>query len=227
MSMCILPRERGGTNDFWNLVPVDRDVHQQQFSPWWEPPYVRMHMESIKQLVSQFRSIRSYHPPGLPIPQEQRCVVLPYLEWDPDHVQQVLSIVLPADLRALWSETCGLVLFEDITFGQWGLVVWSPDTTCTRHLRKVLQRKPGAFLPGDLVIGEFLGDSDLVVIRCDPSEPDVGSVMVAPPGYTHADWYRPAQSLTEFLGKFLQSNGGKFWEDSGERSTDARVQPGP
>jgi len=32
----ILPRERGGTNDFWNLVPVDRDVHQQQFSPWWE-----------------------------------------------------------------------------------------------------------------------------------------------------------------------------------------------
>ncbi len=31
----ILPREYGGTNDFWNLVPVERDVHQQILTPWW------------------------------------------------------------------------------------------------------------------------------------------------------------------------------------------------
>jgi hypothetical protein len=31
----IQPREYGGTNDFDNLVPVPRDVHQQQFNPWW------------------------------------------------------------------------------------------------------------------------------------------------------------------------------------------------
>jgi HNH endonuclease len=29
----IIPRECGGTNDFDNLVPVLRDVHQQQFNP--------------------------------------------------------------------------------------------------------------------------------------------------------------------------------------------------
>jgi len=31
----ILPKAWGGTNDFWNLVPVDRVWHQQEISPWW------------------------------------------------------------------------------------------------------------------------------------------------------------------------------------------------
>ena len=31
----IVPREYGGGNDFWNLVPVERTIHQQQFNPWW------------------------------------------------------------------------------------------------------------------------------------------------------------------------------------------------
>jgi len=31
----IIPREYGGTNDFSNLVPVLRDVHRQEFNPWW------------------------------------------------------------------------------------------------------------------------------------------------------------------------------------------------
>jgi hypothetical protein len=31
----IRPREYGGTNDFDNLVPIPRDVHQQQFNSWW------------------------------------------------------------------------------------------------------------------------------------------------------------------------------------------------
>jgi hypothetical protein len=29
----IIPREYGGTNDFNNLVPVLRTVHQQEFNP--------------------------------------------------------------------------------------------------------------------------------------------------------------------------------------------------
>jgi hypothetical protein len=31
----IRPREFGGTNDFWNLVPVERTFHQTRFTPWW------------------------------------------------------------------------------------------------------------------------------------------------------------------------------------------------
>jgi hypothetical protein len=31
----IIPREYGGTNAFENLVPVEREVHQNQFNTWW------------------------------------------------------------------------------------------------------------------------------------------------------------------------------------------------
>ena len=32
----ILPREYGGTNDFENLVPVERTIHQTQLNSWWQ-----------------------------------------------------------------------------------------------------------------------------------------------------------------------------------------------
>lgn len=31
----VIPREYGGTNDFYNLVPVLRDEHQQLLNTWW------------------------------------------------------------------------------------------------------------------------------------------------------------------------------------------------
>ncbi len=31
----IIPRERGGTNAFDNLVPVPREYHQRTINPWW------------------------------------------------------------------------------------------------------------------------------------------------------------------------------------------------
>jgi hypothetical protein len=32
----IHPREFGGTNDFWNLVPVERGTHQELFNEFWQ-----------------------------------------------------------------------------------------------------------------------------------------------------------------------------------------------
>ncbi len=31
----IQPREFGGTNDFWNLSPIHRKTHQQEFNTYW------------------------------------------------------------------------------------------------------------------------------------------------------------------------------------------------
>ena len=31
----IIPREWGGTNDFWNLVPVQQEVHRTLVNKWW------------------------------------------------------------------------------------------------------------------------------------------------------------------------------------------------
>ena len=32
----IQPRELGGDNDFWNLVPVERSTHQAEFNSFWQ-----------------------------------------------------------------------------------------------------------------------------------------------------------------------------------------------
>lgn len=31
----IIPREWGGTNDFWNLVPVQQEIHRTLINKWW------------------------------------------------------------------------------------------------------------------------------------------------------------------------------------------------
>jgi hypothetical protein len=31
----VIPREYGGTNEFANLVPVERGIHQNEFNAWW------------------------------------------------------------------------------------------------------------------------------------------------------------------------------------------------
>ena len=74
-------------------------------------------------------------------------------------------------------------------------------------------RRSGDYVPGDLVIGTFLGDSDLLVVRCDPDSPDFGHVMVALPLDPRRDWYRVAGNLETFLQEYERSEGAKFWED--------------
>lgn len=68
-------------------------------------------------------------------------------------------------------------------------------------------------VPGDLVIGKFLGDSDLLVVRCAPDSPDFGHVMVALPIDLRKDWYRVAGNLERFFQEDERSERAKFWED--------------
>ncbi|MBN9388290.1 MAG: SMI1/KNR4 family protein [Chloroflexi bacterium] len=126
-------------------------------------------------------------------------------------VEDETGCTLPPDLTRLWNRTAGLVLFQDITYGQWGLVLWTPDQVLIRHKEKLALHSE-EFRPGDLIIGEFLGDTDLLVIRADPNATDFGSILIALPIDKRPDWYNPARSLNDFLEKFLESKGEKFWE---------------
>ncbi len=74
-----------------------------------------------------------------------------------------LNIHLPDDLQELWKKCNGLSLFEDKTFGQSGLIIWSPQKVVEKQ--KTLSRNSDEFQDGDLIIGEFLGDSDLLVVK--------------------------------------------------------------
>lgn len=113
--------------------------------------------------------------------------------------------ILPTELREFWMVCREAALFVDDDYGQWGLKLLSPAASAARSMREQRQR-PSDFSSDDIVLGEFLGDQDLLVLS------GAGAVLVALPIDSRADWYSPATSLAEFFGKYIASKGEKFWE---------------
>ena len=122
----------------------------------------------------------------------------------------LLNISLPEDLQELWQKSNGLRIFEDKTYGQSGLIIWSPQKVLEQQ--QILRRGSDEFQSGDLIIGEFLGDSDLLVVRCDQNSDDFGQLVISLPIDHRSDWYYLPYLLPEFLQKFINSQGEKFWE---------------
>lgn len=143
-----------------------------------------------------------------------RSLVLPRLTWDPSLLEEGLAMALPIAVKEMWNRTSGLVMFWDITYSQWGLVLWSPDQAYVRHRRFRQNSRLEEWREGDLIVGEFLGDSDLLVLRCDPGSPDFGTVVISKPIDHRNDWVTAAKSLGEFVQQFWISQGEKFWESS-------------
>lgn len=117
----------------------------------------------------------------------------------------------PEHLRRFWRVAAWCSLFEDRSYGQWGLRILTP-AEAGEETREHAQRRPKVFLPGDLVAGRFLGDSDLLLVRCDESAADFGGVLIALPLDPRQDWYRVAHSFDEFLDNYINARGDKYWE---------------
>lgn len=117
----------------------------------------------------------------------------------------------PEHLRKFWQVAAWAKLFEDRSYGQWGLHILTPqearEETC-----KHAQRRPKTVQVGDLVVGRFLGDSDLLIVRCDDKANDFGEVLIALPLDPRQEWYHAAESFERFLEKYLDARGDKYWE---------------
>jgi hypothetical protein len=113
---------------------------------------------------------------------------------------------LPPQVEDLWQSLGSARLFVDIDYGQWGLEILSPSASRSRTLVERAQR-PRDVLPSDVVIGEFLGDQDLLVVD------DVGRVLVAWPLDSRDAWPVVAGDLLTFLRHYWRTGGNKFWED--------------
>ncbi len=136
-------------------------------------------------------------------------VIVPPSTRTTKELESRLHIALPEDLQELWQKCNGLRLFEDKTYGQSGLIIWSPQKVLEKQ--KSLRQNSDEFQDGDLVIGEFLGDSDLLVVRCDQDSDDFGQLIISLPIDRRSDWYYLPYLLPEFLQKFINSQGEKFW----------------
>jgi len=170
-----------------------------------------MNEQDIEKLIHAIESIGVVDSPDVSIPMAMHCQVLPPQPWDKKAFEESVGITLPLAIIHLWDKTSGLRLFEDITYGQWGLILWSPNQVMTEQEKHIAQRKED-FHPGDLIVGEFLGDADLLVLRCDETSPDFGNVMIALPLDSREEWYLAANSLESFLSQFIATQGEKFWQ---------------
>jgi hypothetical protein len=116
---------------------------------------------------------------------------------------------LPAELVEAWSISRETRLFEDIDYGQWGLVLLSP-TASARRTAEQRTNRPSDYSTDDIVIGEFLGDLELLVMA--PSQTGDQRILIALPLDDRPDWYSAASSFTQFLNRYRESHGGKYWE---------------
>lgn len=105
----------------------------------------------------------------------------------------------------------GAELFKDEIYGQWGLKLYELNELIAATKYYENERKAD-FLKGDLIIGEFYGDSECLLIRCDPNCRDYGYVYIVLPIDQREDWYVAANSFEEFMEKFYYFQGDKFWE---------------
>ncbi len=171
--------------------------------------------QDIDKLIHTIESIGIIDSPDVSMPIPMHCQVLPPQPWDKKAFEESPGITLPLAIIHLWDRTSGLRIFEDVTYGQWGLIFWSPDRVITEQEKRIAQRQED-FRPGDLIIAEFLGDSDLLVLRCDATALDFGNVIIALPLDSREEWYLAANSLENFLSQFLAANGDKFWENQAQ-----------
>ena len=123
-----------------------------------------------------------------------------------DEIEKTWRGDVPTELRWLWLTSRTVRLFEDVEYGQWGLVLLSPEQAAARTI-EFYDTYPDDAVRGDIVIGEFLGDLELLVLSGDGE-----GVLVALPLDPRAHWYRVAPSLTEFLIKYRTALGSKYWE---------------
>lgn len=115
----------------------------------------------------------------------------------------------PVDLEIFWKHYKRALLFEDQQFGQWGLEILDPSESLLATSEYELDRDRDRRI-GDRVIGRFLGDSDVLLIRCDPSASDFGCIIVALPLDSREDWPLVGNSFSEFLKRYAKGEGKKI-----------------
>ena len=116
---------------------------------------------------------------------------------------------LPSELTLAWRRSRESWLFEDTNYGQWGLHLLAPQD-CAAITRRELVGRPEDYRSDEIVIAEFLGDSDLLVMS--PNATGGAKILIALPLYFREDWPVAASSLSEFLNLYREAEGMMFWE---------------
>ncbi|MGK3964542.1 SMI1/KNR4 family protein [Sorangium sp. So ce118] len=166
---------------------------------------------ALTKLITEWSTPRHARHRGKATPFPLSCSIeRPWCSVEQSFAALDLDIRMPADLEDFWHYAISARLFEDTEFGQWGLALLAPCDALART-RLFEGERPADYTVGDLIVGEFLGDSDLLLLRCDPDKADFGRALVALPIDPRRDWCDVAPSLSQFIERYALAQGDKFW----------------
>ena len=100
-------------------------------------------------------------------------------------------------------------MFRELFYGQWGLIIHGPRwlKEQTKSFNSVFSNRLEI---DDYIIGEFLGDTDEVVVP--GKSVSTVTISIASPFDPRSEYPVVARSLEEFLTRFITSYGLKYWE---------------
>ncbi len=164
-------------------------------------------VETINHLLAEWAS------PRIPAYMQGRQVALemPMSCSAVEAKKTVPAKDLPSDLAEFWNSFFSVTLFQDVNFGQWGLRLldYEKSNQRTREFNRDRSRDAGR---GDRIIGEFIGDLEQLLIRCDRSDDDFGHILVALPASPRHEFYKVADNFSSFLEEYRLHEGQKYWE---------------
>lgn len=119
----------------------------------------------------------------------------------------------PVEAIELWSVCNTAHFFLDIDFGQWGLRLLGPWGSAAKTRRLAAEQYP-RFRPDDVIVGEFIGDGDLLLVA--PSETAHQRILVADEIVSREEWAGVGEDFATFFETYFEARGEKFWDRSGQ-----------
>jgi len=162
----------------------------------------------------QHEGIQTVNIIGRGEPREIWSGIMPFTYWCDDLIERELGLKVHHELRWLWDYCSSMAI--KISYGISGLYIYSPDQALFRHKyyyvkEKTLSKTLEDIIEGDFVIGEYIGEQQLVLIRCDENSEDFGSILMTQPIDPREEWPIAGASLTEFLETYYLA-GDMFWD---------------
>lgn len=126
-------------------------------------------------------------------------------------INEFNDIPFSEDFIEFYRISNGAYLFEDVIYGQWGLILLDLYFIEVKT-QEFMHDYRDAFIFGDYIIGEFLGDNDLLLLRLDETKEDYGSIIVANRMDSREEWKKVERNFRNFIVNFAINEGQKYWE---------------
>ena len=102
----------------------------------------------VDAILSKIEQLGTIELADIAIAMPLTSEIAPPIQRSSQALETRLNISLPEDLQELWQKCNGLHLFEDKTYGQSGLIIWSPQKVLEKQ--QTLRQNFNAFESEDL-----------------------------------------------------------------------------